>query len=121
MLLYALSSFEQQNQYPTLRLFFYKKAIEFQPTQHFFYINLSQVYLPKGVAHGLQTIEKNTIVNYCLTSDFSPDHSFSISPFNTLEIQWPINTFKVSEKDLNGIALDDAIKKYSESLNLGLN
>ena len=83
--------------------------------------NLSQVYLPKGVAHGLQTIEKNTIVNYCLTSDFSPDHSFSISPFNTLEIQWPINTFKVSEKDLNGIALDDAIEKYSESLNLGLN
>ena len=69
----------------------------------------------------IQTIEKNTIVNYCLTSDFSPDHSFSISPFNTLEIQWPINTFKVSEKDLNGIALDDAIKKYSESLNLGLN
>ena len=83
--------------------------------------NLSQVYLPKGVAHGLQTIEKNTIVNYCLTSDFSPDHSFSISPFNTLEIQWPVNTFKVSEKDSNGIALDDAIKKYSESLNLGLN
>jgi dTDP-4-dehydrorhamnose 3,5-epimerase len=79
--------------------------------------NHSQVYLPKGIAHGFQTLASNTIVHYCLTSSFSPENSYSIDPLGALAIEWPLPFKSMSEKDANGVTLTDAAQKYSDSLN----
>lgn len=78
--------------------------------------NANQVYLPKGVAHGFQTLMSNTIVQYFLTSQYSPESSYSIDPFGDLGIDWPLKERLVSEKDAQGVSLAYAAEKYAESL-----
>lgn len=75
-----------------------------------------QVYLPKGVAHGFQTLVPNSIVHYSLSASYSPTHSYSINPFGELEIDWPLNTNTISENDANGIELSVATHIYAESI-----
>jgi len=76
----------------------------------------SQVYLPKGIAHGFQTLSPNTILHYGLNSIYSQEHAFSISPFGDLEIDWPLSSKLVSERDRRGISIIEAIDKYTESI-----
>ena len=77
--------------------------------------NNLQVYLPKGIAHGFQTITSNTIVHYCLTSEFSRGASFAINPLDDINIEWPISDYLISDKDSQGISLETAILRYSQS------
>jgi dTDP-4-dehydrorhamnose 3,5-epimerase len=78
--------------------------------------DLKSVYLPKGVAHGFQTLEPNTTLHYFLTSQYSQKHSYAIDPFGDLNIQWPISDMLVSEKDAKGISMEFAAQKFAESL-----
>lgn len=78
--------------------------------------NSNQVYLPKGVAHGFQTLMPETIVQYFLTSKYSPEYSYSIDPLGDLGIDWPIKKLSISERDMRGVPLAFAAKKYAESL-----
>ena len=78
--------------------------------------NANQVYLPKGIAHGFQTLMPDTIVQYFLTSKYSPEYSYSINPLKDLDIVWPIKEVSISEKDSRGVSLTFAAKKYAESL-----
>lgn len=78
-----------------------------------------QLYLPKGFAHGFQTLESNTIVQYCLTSTYSSNHAFAINPLSQeLKISWPISDYSVSERDEYGLSLDEATQVYQQSLKL---
>jgi len=74
------------------------------------------VYLPKGIAHGFQTLTPQTIINYCLTSQYSPEFSYSIDPFSDLGISWPLKEVSISERDATGVSLLIAAQKYAESL-----
>jgi dTDP-4-dehydrorhamnose 3,5-epimerase len=76
-----------------------------------------QVYLPKGIAHGFQTLLPDTILHYFLTSEFSPGDAFAIDPFGDLEIDWPIKERTVSERDLNGVSFEFAAQMYANSAN----
>ncbi len=78
--------------------------------------NAQQVYLPKGVAHGFQTLAPETIVHYFLTSQYSLEASCVIDPFGDLNIEWPIREYLISKKDLNGVSLEYAAQLYAESL-----
>ena len=78
--------------------------------------NPEQLYLPKGVAHGFQTLLPNTVVQYILTSQYSQGSSFSIDSFSLAEFDWPINDFIISEKDQNGISIQEAAQKYAASI-----
>ena len=78
--------------------------------------NALQLYLPKGIAHGFQTLEPNAIVHYTLSSSYSPEFSFAIDPFGDLGIDWPIVVNTISERDRGGISLLTAGKKYADSL-----
>ena len=80
--------------------------------------NAKQVYLPKGIAHGFQTLLPDTIVHYFLTSQYSTESSYSIDPFGDLDIAWPISELLISEKDTKGVSLEYAAQKYAESLNI---
>lgn len=75
-----------------------------------------QAYLPKGIAHGFQTLQPHTIIQYCLSTNYSPESAYSIDPFGELKINWPMKDFIISEKDVGGISLSTAAKKYAQSL-----
>ena len=74
------------------------------------------VYLPKGIAHGFQTLIPNSIVQYGLSASYTPESSYSIDPFGDLNIEWPLKTYAMSDKDSNGLSFLDAAKKYAASL-----
>ena len=78
--------------------------------------NRLQVYLPKGIAHGFQTLQPDTIIQYCLTSSYSQESAFSIDPFSDIGINWPLKEFSISDRDANGLTLSTAAKKYAQSL-----
>lgn len=75
-----------------------------------------QAYLPKGIAHGFQTLQPDTIIQYCLSASYSPESTYSIDPFGELKINWPMKDFIISEKDANGISLSTAAYKYAQAL-----
>ena len=58
--------------------------------------------VPKGCAHGFQTLEKNTVVEYFVTQYYAPDFEKGIR-YNDpkFNIKWPIKKAIVSEKDAN--------------------
>jgi len=75
-----------------------------------------QVYLPKGLAHGFQTLMPNSIIHYSLTSIYSPESSYAINPFGDLKIDWPIRRYSISERDSAGITFLEAAQRYADSL-----
>lgn len=78
--------------------------------------NQIQAYLPKGIAHGFQTLQSNSIIQYCLSVGYSMESAFSIDPFGELQIAWPLKEFYISEKDARGIPFETAAHKYAQSL-----
>jgi dTDP-4-dehydrorhamnose 3,5-epimerase len=78
--------------------------------------NPSILYLPKGIAHGFQTLEPNSIVIYSLSSPYSSDFSCAINPFGELGIDWPLEVRSISDRDINGETFSIAANKYAVSL-----
>jgi dTDP-4-dehydrorhamnose 3,5-epimerase len=79
-------------------------------------VNGLQAYLPKGIAHGFQTLVPDSIIHYGLSASYSAKSSYSIDPFGDLGIAWPLKEFSISEKDARGVSLSFAAQKYTESL-----
>jgi dTDP-4-dehydrorhamnose 3,5-epimerase len=78
--------------------------------------NHLQVYFPKGIAHGFQTLQPNTIVHYSLSAAYNPASSFSIDPLGELAINWPISEILVSQRDRQGLSVSSASQIYRDSL-----
>jgi dTDP-4-dehydrorhamnose 3,5-epimerase len=78
--------------------------------------NSQQAYLPKGIAHGYQTLVQDSIVHYSLSASYSPDSSYAINPFGDLGINWPLMVDSISERDSRGIEFSIAAQKYAQSL-----
>lgn len=78
--------------------------------------NALQVYLPKGIAHGFQTLLPDSIIHYSLSSTYSPEFSYAITPFGDIGIDWPMKAHLVSKRDESGVSLSFAAQKYAESL-----
>lgn len=74
--------------------------------------NKKQLWVPRGLAHGFQSLEHNTIFCYKCDNYWSKEHELSIV-YNDpdLNILWSIKQAIVSEKDLAGITFKD-LKKY---------
>lgn len=66
--------------------------------------------LPKGIAHGYQTLTPGARVLYGLTSEFNQNNAYSLDYADIdLKIKWPMPVTQISEKDLGGISLQEAI------------
>jgi dTDP-4-dehydrorhamnose 3,5-epimerase len=62
--------------------------------------NKRMLLVPKGFAHGFQTLEKNCLVEYFVTQKYSPEHEKGFRWNDpTLHIEWPIKKAILSEKD----------------------
>ena len=60
-----------------------------------------QLYIPKGVAHGFQTLSDDVEVNYLISEAYSPQSACGIRYNDPLfEITWIFPVTEISEKDL---------------------
>ena len=60
------------------------------------------LYIPKGFAHGFQTIRDNSIVHYQMGEFYQPDYARGVRWDDPIfGIQWPLPVSTVSEKDSN--------------------
>lgn len=66
------------------------------------YENNLALFIPKGFAHGYQTRDENSIVQYCTSEIYKPSHERGMR-FNDpkLKIDWDPKIKIVSEKDMN--------------------
>lgn len=67
-----------------------------------------QLWVPKGVAHGYQTLTGESVVHYVIKGSYSPIHSLTINPLIQESIKWPLEVSAISENDLQGISLKAA-------------
>ncbi len=69
------------------------------------------LFLPPKIAHGFQTLEKNTSLLYLLSEIYSSKNSYSLDiKDQDLQISWPLPISNLSDKDLQGITLEEATK-----------
>ena len=62
--------------------------------------NYKMLYIPKGFAHGFQTLEDNSEVYYEITEISSPEHSRGFKyDDDTIRIKWPLDVSIISQKD----------------------
>lgn len=58
--------------------------------------------IPKGFAHGFQTLADDTLLQYFMSEFYSPEYAYGIrwdDPF--FNIKWPLKPTVISEKDKN--------------------
>ena len=72
-------------------------AKELSPT------NLAQIYVPKGCAHGYQTIADNTEVMYLVSEFYHPENARGVRWNDPrFEIEWPISQdVIINDRDAN--------------------
>ena len=69
--------------------------------------------LPKGIAHGFQTLTPNAKVLYGIGGEYVPMSGRSLLYSDlALEISWPLPVSQISTKDKNGILLAEAISLH---------
>lgn len=62
--------------------------------------NLKMVYVPKGCAHGFQTLKDSTIVYYQMTESYNPESARGVKWDDPqFKIFWPLQEAIVSDKD----------------------
>lgn len=74
--------------------------------------NKTQLYVPEGFAHGFATISDVAEVQYKQTGFYTPSSEGTISWNDPdIGIEWPIDDPILSQRDQNGISLQDYRKK----------
>lgn len=65
------------------------------------------MYIPKGFAHGYLTLKPDTLMQWCVDSDFCSESARCLK-WDSCGIHWPGNKEKyvISDKDRNGISID---------------
>lgn len=75
--------------------------------------NGNMVYIPEGMAHGFYTISDNAILQYKVTSVYSPEHDAGIL-WSSISANWNIanNEAIVSVRDQNFPKIDDFVSPF---------
>ncbi len=64
--------------------------------------NYKMLYIPKGFAHGFQTLEDNTETSYQISEFYHPEYAKGIRwDDKEFGIKWPLNVSLISENDLD--------------------
>jgi dTDP-4-dehydrorhamnose 3,5-epimerase len=64
--------------------------------------NNRMLYIPEGFAHGFQTLEDDTVVNYQISEFYHPECARGLRWNDpAFRVKWPFNPTIISEKDKN--------------------
>ncbi len=73
--------------------------------------NMKAFYIPKGFAHGFQTLKENTQLLYMHSEFYNPEHEASINYLDPkIDIQWQEKVKNISEKDKNHLFITKDFK-----------
>ena len=73
--------------------------------------NQKMLYIPKGFAHGFQTLEDNTELIYLHSSVYTPQNEGALNINDVrLEINLPLEISNISERDKNHFYINDDFK-----------
>jgi dTDP-4-dehydrorhamnose 3,5-epimerase len=62
--------------------------------------NMKMMYIPKGFAHGFQTLESNTELLYFHSNEYTPNNEAALNIADPLlEINWPLDIIGLSKRD----------------------
>ena len=62
----------------------------------------NMILIPKGFAHGFQTLTDNVELIYFHDHEYSPSLESGFNPFDPLlKIEWPLEDYIISKKDIN--------------------
>jgi dTDP-4-dehydrorhamnose 3,5-epimerase len=62
--------------------------------------NFKMLYVPKGCAHGFQTLKDETVVYYQMTEFFHPESASGVRwDDSSFKIEWPLDKIIISSKD----------------------
>lgn len=76
----------------------YKEWISIELTNDNYKLN----YVPKGCAHGYQTLEDNSEVLYLMSQEYMPKYERGVRYSDpAFKISWPLDVSVISEKDLS--------------------
>lgn len=65
-------------------------------------LNHKMLYIPKGFAHGFQTLADDTVVLYQMSEFYHPESAHGVRWNDpTFGIKWPLSNSVISEKDMN--------------------
>lgn len=60
-----------------------------------------QLYIPKGFAHGFQTLTEDARINYLISEIYAPEAASGVRHDDpAFSIKWPLPVTSISEKDL---------------------
>ena len=87
------------------------------------YLKLQKIHLtekdecillvPPAHAHGILTLEPNTILSYAMNAKYDPSRDVSISMLrSSVNFDFPIKINQISSKDSAAMTLEECIKKY---------
>jgi dTDP-4-dehydrorhamnose 3,5-epimerase len=63
--------------------------------------NSCQLYIPKGFAHGFQTLTDNVVVNYLISEPYAPQSAAGVRHNDTMfNITWPLPVSVISQRDM---------------------
>jgi dTDP-4-dehydrorhamnose 3,5-epimerase len=62
--------------------------------------NAKMLYIPRGLAHGFQSLRDNTLMFYKVTSGYAPEHDSGVR-FDTFGAPWTIDHPITSQRDLD--------------------
>lgn len=70
--------------------------------------NKKQLFIPRGFAHGVISLEDNTIIEYFADNPYSPENDRSIRYDDPqINIQWGVDELILSDKDKNAPFVKD--------------
>ena len=73
--------------------------------------NQEMIYIPKGFAHGFQTLEDDTELLYLHSNTYTPDNEGALNINDPLlNISWPLDFTNISKKDLEHKFIDSTFK-----------
>jgi len=73
--------------------------------------NRTMLYIPKGFAHGFQTLENNTELFYLHTNIYTPNNEGALNIKDPLlNINFPLDIISLSKKDNEQIFIDNNFK-----------
>ena len=73
----------------------------------------SCLIIPKGVAHGYQTLDEDTTVLYGIDVKYSPENQKVLSIFDEdLSIKLELEIIEMAERDLSGLSLKEAMRFF---------
>jgi dTDP-4-dehydrorhamnose 3,5-epimerase len=71
-------------------------------------VNRRMLYIPKGCAHGFQTLEDNCEVLYFMSEYYSSDHATGVLwDDEFFHVDWPLEVAAISEKDTHWLPFNE--------------